>query len=290
MIARAIKKGNLKLGMKIVEVSTGNAGISCAFIGTLLGYEVTIVMPTGMSEERKKIIRALGGEIIETPGGESDVDLSYKKAKQLVEENPGKYWLPDQFSNPDAVLAHYETTAVEIWKQTEGKVDALVLAQGTGSTLTGVGRYLKERNPSIKIYAVEPREASLLSRRRWGSHRIEGIGDGFIPRNLDLSILNGVVTVSSEEAIEMAKELIKKEKLLAGISSGANIAAVIKVAKKHPELKHIITMLNDTATRYFTTLLFGVEKKLEIPEREHPLDEFTKSQLDKYQPKWEIID
>jgi cysteine synthase A len=229
-------------------------------------------------------------EIIETPGGESDVDLSYKKAKQLIEENPKTYWFPDQFSNPDAILAHYETTAVEIWEQTIGKVDALVLAQGTGSTLTGVGRFLKEKNPSVKVYAVEPREAPLLSRRKWGSHRIEGIGDGFIPRNLDLSILDGVITVSSDEAIEMGKELINEEKLLAGISSGANVAAVIKVAKKHPELKHIVTMLNDTATRYFSTLLFGVKKQLEVPEREHPFDEFTKNQLDKYQPKWEIID
>ncbi|MEM3061674.1 MAG: cysteine synthase family protein, partial [Candidatus Bathyarchaeia archaeon] len=200
------------------------------------------------------------------------------------------YWFPDQYSNPDAVLAHYETTAVEIWKQTEGKVDALVLTQGTGSTLTGVGKYLRERNPKVKIYAVEPTEAPLLSKRRWGSHRIEGIGDGFIPRNLDLSILDGIVTVTSNEAIEMSRRLIREEKLLAGISSGANVAAAIKVVKKHPELKHVVTMLNDTAMRYFSTLLFGVEKRLEIPEREHPLDEYTSSQLDKYQPMWETID
>jgi len=290
MITEAIKRGDLKPGMEIIEVSTGNAGIACTWIGTLLGYKVTIVMPAGMSEERKKLIRALGGNIIETPGAESDADISYEVAMKMYKEHPEKYWFPDQYSNPDAVAAHHDTTGAEIWEQTGGKVDALVLTQGTGGTLTGAGRYLREKNPKVKLYAVEPTEAPMLSKRKWGSHKIEGIGDGFVPRNLDVSMLDGVVTVSSDEAIYYAKQLMLKEKILAGISSGANVAAAIKVAKKHPELKHIVVMMNDSAMRYFTTELFDVKKVVEIPEREHPIDEYTKEQLDKYQSKWEIIE
>jgi cysteine synthase A len=290
MITEAIKRGDLKPGMEIVEVSTGNAGIACTWIGTLLGYKVTIVMPAGMSEERKKLIRALGGNIVETPGAESDADISYEVAMKMYKEHPEKYWFPDQYSNPDAVAAHHDTTGAEIWEQTGGKVDALVLTQGTGGTLTGAGRYLREKNPKVKLYAVEPTEAPMLSKRKWGSHKIEGIGDGFVPRNLDVSMLDGVVTVSSDDAIYYAKQLMLKEKILAGISSGANVAAAIKVAKKHPELKHIVVMMNDSAMRYFTTELFDVKKVVEIPEREHPIDEYTKEQLDKYQSKWEIIE
>jgi len=290
MITEAVKRGDLKPRMEIVEVSTGNAGIACVFVGRRLGFKVTIVMHAGMSEERKKVIRALGGEIIETPGAESDVDISYEVVKKMVKEHPEQYWFADQYTNQDAIRAHYETTGAEIWEQTEGKVDALVLTQGTGGTLTGVGRYLRERKPGVRLYAAEPSEAPLLAKRRWGSHRIEGIGDGFVPRNLDLSILNGVVLVSSREAIEMAKRLMSEEGLLVGISSGANLVAALKVAKKHPELEHIVIMLNDTALRYFSTPLFGIEKELEIPEREHPMDEYTKEQLDRYHPGWEIIE
>lgn len=289
MITNAIREGTLKKGMKIVEVSTGNAGIACTMIGTLFGYEVLIVMPEGMSEERKKIINMLGGEILETPGAESDVDLSYEKAKELVTNNPGKYWFPDQYTNKYAILAHYETTAQEMWEQTGGNIDSLVLTQGTGTTLTGVGKYLKEVNPNVKIYATEPTEAPLLANRRWGSHKIEGIGDGFVPVNLDLKILTGIVTVTSEEAIEMAKKIIREEKLLVGISSGANVAASIKVSKLHKNIKTIATMMNDSALRYFSTALFDEEKKVNIPDREHPLDDYTIKELDQYQKNWEII-
>ncbi len=290
MITEAIKRGTIKPGMEIVEVSTGNAGIACTWVGTLLGYKVTIVMPAGMSEERKKLIRYLGGNIIETPGAESDVDISYDLVKKMVKEHPEKYWFPDQYVNLDAVAAHHDTTGAEIWEQTSGKVDGVVLTQGTGGTITGVGRYLRERNPKVLLYAAEPSEAPLLAKRQWGSHRIEGIGDGFVPRNLDVSILNGIVTVSSDESIYYGKQLMLKEKILAGISSGANVAAAIKLSKRHPELKNIVIMLNDSAMRYFTTELFDVKKHVEIPEREHPMDDYTKQELDKYQPKWEIIE
>lgn len=290
MLTSAVKRGDLKPGMEILETSTGNAGISCAFVGALLGYKVTIVMPEGMSEERKKIIRAYGANLIFTPGAESDVDLCLKKTEEMKRENPGKYYEPNQYSNPDNIAAHYKTTGPEIWEQTDGKLDAFIASQGTGGTITGVGRYLKEKNPNIKIYALEPTEAPMLAKRRWGSHRIEGIGDGFVPRNLDLSLLDGVILTTSEEAINMAKRLAVKEGIFCGISSGCNVVGAIKLARKHPELKRIVTMINDTGQRYFSTPLCDVEKALEIPEREHPMDEYTIEQLDKYQSRWEIIE
>lgn len=290
MIKRAIERGELKPGMEILESSTGNAGISCAFVGRLFGFPVTIVMPEGMSEERKKLMRAYGAKIIFTPGGESDVDLCLEKVKELKEKNPGKYWEPAQFSNPDNKEAHYLTTGPEIWEQTDGKIDAFVATQGTGGTITGIGKYIRARKPEVKLYAVEPSEAPLLSKGEWGSHRIEGIGDGFVPKNLDLSLLDGVITTSSEEAIEMSKRLALEEGLFCGISSGSNVAACLKLAKKHPEIKIIVTMVNDTGQRYFSTPLCGVEKELEIPERPHPLDPCIEEQLKKYHNMWEIIE
>jgi cysteine synthase A len=290
MITKAIESGELKPGMEILEASTGNAGISCAFVGGMLGYKVTIVMPEGMSQERMKIIRSYGANIIHTPGAESDVDLCLEKISELKKEHPGKYWVPEQFSNPDNANSHYKTTGPEIWEQTGGRVDCFVASQGTGGTLTGVGRFLREKNPHVALYAVEPTEAPLLSKRRWGSHEIEGIGDGFVPRNLDLSLLNGVVTTTSEEAIEMAKRLAVEEGLFCGISSGCNIAAALKVADRHPEFKRIVTMINDNGLRYFSTKLCGEMKEVEIPEREHPMDPYTVRELDKYQSRWEIIE
>lgn len=290
MIRKAIEAGELKPGMEIIEASTGNAGISCAFVGAILGYKVTIVMPAGMSEERMKIIRAYGADIIFTPGAESDVDLCLEKIVELKKANPGKYWWPDQYSNPNNPNAHYKTTGPEIWGQTKGKVDCFVASQGTGGTLAGVGRFLREKNPSITLYAVEPAEAPMLSKREWGFHKIEGIGDGFVPLNLDLSRLKGVVTTTSEEAINMARRLALEEGIFCGISSGCNLAAAVKIAKHHPELKTIVTMINDTGQRYLSTELCGEIKKVEIPEREHPMDEHTVRELDKYQASWEIIE
>jgi len=290
MITRAIEAEDLRPGMEIIEASTGNAGIACAFVGGIMGYRVTVVMPAGMSQERMKIIRAYGGNIIFTPGAESDVDLCLKKIVELRKENPGKYWWPDQFSNPNNWKAHYKSTGPEIWQQARGKVDCFVASQGTGGTLTGVGRFLRGANPNIAIYAVEPSEAPVLSRMKWGSHKIEGIGDGFVPLNLDLSLLIGVATTSSEEAVKMAKRLAVEEGIFCGISSGCNVAAVVKVARRHPEFKTIVTMINDTGQRYLSTELCGETKVVEIPEREHPLDEHTVLELDKYQACWEIIE
>ena len=290
MITEAIKNQVLRPGMEILETSSGNAGISCAFVGGLLGYPVTIILPDGMSIERTKIIEAYGARIIYTPGGETDIDLCLQKQEEIIRENPGKYWVPGQFTNRDNIMAHYLTTGPEIWEQTEGKLDAFVAAQGSGGTISGVGKYIKERKPSVLLYAGEPAEAPMLAARKWGVHRIEGIGDAFIPRNLDVSLLNGIFLSTSEEAIEMAKRLSLEEGLFCGISSGANVVGSIKLAKRHPELKMIVTTINDTGQRYFSTPLCGVEKHIEIPEREHPLDDYTIAQLDKYQRDWEIIE
>lgn len=290
MITEAIKRGDLKPGMELLEASTGNAGISCSFVAGMLGYPVTIVMPQGMSQERRKIMAAYGAKIVLTSGGESDVDLCVNKVEELKRTNPARYWVPAQFSNPDNTIAHFETTGAEIWRQTKGHVDAFVASQGTGGTITGVGRYLRKHNPKAVLYAVEPAEAPLLSKREWGSHRIEGIGDGFVPENLDLSLLTGIITTTSDEAINMAQRLAKQEGLFCGISSGSNVAAAMKLAEKHPKLKAIVTMVNDTGQRYFTTELCGETKHLEVPEREHPMDARTKAELEKYQLRWETIE
>jgi len=290
MITKAVENGDLKPGMEIIETSTGNAGIACSFVGKMMGYKVTIVMPDGMSEERMKIMRAYGAEIIFTPGAESDVDLCIAKTAEIKAANPGKYWEPDQYGNANNIGAHYKTTGPEIWEQTQGQVDAFVATQGTGGTLTGVGQFLREQNPEVKLYAIEPAEAPMLSQREWGSHKIEGIGDGFVPFNLDLSLLDGIITTTSDEAIRMGRRLALEEGIFCGISSGSNVAAAVKLARRHPQLGRIVTMINDTGQRYFSTELCGEQKEVEIPERDHPMDQYTIDQLNQYQSSWEIIE
>ncbi len=268
----AIESGKLRPGMTIVESTTGNTGISTAMLGAHFGFHVLIIIPEGMSEERMKAIRAFGAKIMTIPGAESDVDLAVKRAKELVAFDPGQYFLVNQFNNEANVQAHYETTGPEIWEQTGGKLDAFVAAVGTGGTLTGVGRYLKEQAPNIKVYAVEPTECPVLSKQQWGTHRIEGIGDGFVPSILDLSLLDGVILVSSERAIWTAKRIARDEGLFVGISSGANVEASIRLHERHPELKRVVTVLNDHGFRYFSTLLFGEMKEISIPERPHVVE------------------
>ncbi len=272
IIKDAMEKGELRPGMTLVESTTGNTGISTAMLGAHLGFHVLILMPEGMSEERVKAIRAFGAKIVTLPGAESDVDLAVKRAKELVSLDPKQHFLVNQFNNEVNVQAHYETTGPEIWAQAEGKLDALVAAVGTGGTLTGVGRYLKEQNPSIKIYAVEPAECPVVSKQRWGTHQIEGVGDGFIPSIFDLSLPDGVILVSTERAIWMTQRIAHDEGLFLGISSGANVEACLKLHKRHPELKRVATMLNDHGFRYFSTLLFGEMKEVSIPERPHVIE------------------
>jgi len=289
MFARAEASGQLKPGMRVLECSTGNAGIACAFAAAVKGYRCTIVMPEGMSDERKKIMRAYGADIVFTPGGESDVDLAVERLEEIRRAAPGAYWVPGQFDNPNNVDAHYHTTGPEIWEQCGGIVGAFVDVQGSGGTITGVGRFLRERDAKVKLYAVEPDECAMLTRRTWGPHGIEGIGDGFIPENLDVTHLTGVITTTTAEAIEAARRGAADEGIFCGISSGANLAAALKLARRHPELPSIVTMINDTGQRYFTTALCGEAKRVEVPERKHPMDPRTGELLDRYQASWELL-
>jgi cysteine synthase A len=246
-------------------------------------------MPEGMSEERKKIMRAYGAELVFTPGGESDVDLSLERLAEIRAKAPRGYWVPGQFDNPDNIEMHMLTTGPEIWEQSGGRVDAFVDSQGSGGLLTGVGRYLRQHDLHVRVYAVEPAECALLSKRAWGHHGIEGIGDGFVPRNLDVSILTGIITTTTEESVDIARRLAREEGIFCGISSGCNVAAALKLARTHPDLGTIVTIINDTGQRYFTTPLCGEDKHVDIPERDHPLDPHTVEQLDRYQAKWEIL-
>jgi cysteine synthase len=289
MFERAERRGDLRAGMSVLECSTGNAGIACAWVAAVKGYPCTIVMPEGMSEERKKIMRAYGARLVFTPGAESDVDLALRHLEEIRGSDPQRYWVPGQFDNPDNVEAHLLTTGPEIWEQTGGVVGAFVDAQGSGGTLTGVGRYLRERDPRVRLYAVEPAECALLARREWGHHGIEGIGDGFVPKNLDVSLLTGVITTTTAESVDAARRLAAEEGIFCGISSGCNVAAALKLARRHPDLGSIVTIINDTGQRYFTTPLCGETKTVEIPEREHPMDEYTAGQLDRFQSRWEIL-
>jgi cysteine synthase A len=289
MFERAEARGELRSGMRVLECSTGNAGIACAFVAAVKGYACTIVMPEGMSDERKKIMRAYGADLVFTPGGESDVDLALRRLEDIRAGDPAGYWVPGQFSNADNVEAHYRTTGPEIWEQCGGIIGAFVAAQGSGGTLSGVGRYLREQDDRIRLYAVEPDECALLARRAWGPHGIEGIGDGFIPDNLDVSLLSGVITITTEEAIATARRLAAEEGIFCGISTGSNVAAALKLARRHPGLAPIVTMANDTGQRYFTTALCGEAKRVDVPEREHPMDARTRRELDRYQATWEVL-
>jgi cysteine synthase A len=283
MVAQAEARGELRAGMTIIEATTGNTGIATAMTGAAKGYPVVIVMPAGMSDERKKAVQAYGAELVLTPGGESDVDLVIAKVGELKSRDPEKYWEVSQFSNPENVEAHYRTTAPEIWEQTGGRLDAFVDAQGTGGTLTGVAKYLRHRRPDVRIFAIEPEECPILARGGWGPHRIEGIGDGFIPDNLHLELLDGVVEVSSEEAIQMARRLAREEGIFCGISSGCNVAGALKLAQARPGLSLIVTLICDNGLRYLSTELCGAAKGLEVPDREHPTSHADRKKLERHQ-------
>lgn len=253
MIEQAEKKGILRPGMTIVEPTSGNTGIGLAFVGVRKGYRVIIVMPENMSEERKKIICALGAELVLTPPEES-IGGSVKKAEELVREI-GNCFMPQQFTNPDNPNIHYHTTAVELYDQLDGKVDIFVSGLGSGGTLQGVGKYLKEKNPNLKVVAVEPKNVSALLGHEPGLHSIQGIGDGFIPEVLDTSLIDDIVEVTDEDAIRTARELASVQGLLCGTSSGANVWACRKIADKYGKDKVIATVLADRVERYFSTSL-----------------------------------
>lgn len=249
MIEAAEREGLLKPGMKIVEPTSGNTGIGITLVGVAKGYEVHIVMPEGMSEERKNIIKALGGHVTLTPDREN-VAGAVRKAEALRREYNA--FMPQQFTNRNNPLAHYEYTAPELWRQTGGKIDAFVSGVGSGGTLQGIGSFLKKHNPAITIIAAEPKNVSALLGHEPGLHQIQGIGDGFIPDILDTSLIDRIIEVTDADAIETARDLAFKNSLLCGTSSGANIWAARQIAREHPDWT-IATILPDRAERYFST-------------------------------------
>ncbi len=253
MIEDAEKRGVLKKGMTIIEPTSGNTGIGLALCGIRMGYRVIIVMPENMSEERKKIIRALGAELILTPPEES-IGGAVKKAEELAASSD-EYFVPQQFVNPSNPEMHYHTTAQEIYAQMDGKVDIFVSGIGSGGTLQGISKFLKEKNPDLKVVAVEPKNVSALLGDEPGLHQIQGIGDGFVPEILDVDMITDIVTVTDDNAIETARELAKVQGLLVGTSSGANVWAAKKMAGKYGNDKVIVTVLADRVERYFSTSL-----------------------------------
>ncbi|MFP4545803.1 MAG: cysteine synthase A [Methanomassiliicoccales archaeon] len=258
MIEEAERRGELKPGYRIVEASTGNTGVAFALAATIKGYPITIVMPEGMSQERKMVMRAYGADIVYTPGAESDVDKSLEKAKRMIEEDD-RTWMPGQFQSQDNVLAHQRTTGPEIVRQAGDEIGAFVAGVGSGGTLTGVARYLRGEGMDTIITAVEPAACPTLTTGEWGSHAIEGIGDGFIPEILETELIDRVEVVTDEESMEMARRLAREEGVLCGISSGANLTAALRIAEELGEKEKVVTMAPDTGMRYFSTSLFEKE-------------------------------
>lgn len=255
MIDEAERAGKLAPGGVIVEPTSGNTGVGLAYIGALRGYRVILTMPESMSVERRNLLSALGAELVLTPAA-AGMSGAVAEAERLAAALPGA-WIPDQFGNPANPKAHYETTGPEIWRDTDGAVDVLVAGVGTGGTLIGAGRYLKERKSGVKVVAVEPAESPLLSGGAAGSHKIQGIGANFIPGNYDPALVDEVVRVPGDAAIAAGRELVRTEGLLCGISSGAAAWAARELAQRRSYAgKVIVAVLPDTGERYLSTELF----------------------------------
>ncbi len=256
MIQAAEQNGLITKDTTIIEPTSGNTGIALAFVCAARKYRLILTMPETMSQERRKLLKHLGAELVLTPGGEG-MRGAINKAHELVAEIPGCY-MPDQFSNPANPDIHRKTTAEEIWRDTTGAVDILVAGVGTGGTITGVAEVIKKRKPSFKAVAVEPAASAVLSGGQAGSHKIQGIGAGFVPAVLNTRVIDEVVTVTNEEAFEVARDLAKSEGILCGISSGAAVSAALRVAAR-PENKgkQLVAILPSTGERYLSTELFA---------------------------------
>lgn len=250
MIDEAEQKGLLKPGGTIVEPTSGNTGIGLALVSAVRGYKLILVMPEGMSLERASLLSSYGAQLVLTPAREG-MRGSIKEAESILDQNP-EYFMPNQFSNPANPAMHRKTTALEIWEALDGKVDAFVAAVGTGGTITGCGELFKEKNPSVKVIALEPAGSPVLSGGEPGPHRIQGIGAGFVPKVLNRSLIDEIMTVTDEEAYQTTKQLARKEGLLVGISAGANVFAAQKVAESLGPNKNVVTILCDTGERYLS--------------------------------------
>ena len=260
MVEEAESRGLLKPGATIIEPTSGNTGIGLAAVAAARGYRLILTMPETMSVERRNLLKAYGADIVLTEGAKG-MSGAVEKARELAETIPGG-WIAGQFENPENARAHYETTGPEIWEDTGGRVDYFVAGVGTGGTLTGTGRYLKERNPDVKIIAVEPALSPLLSQGIAGPHGLQGIGANFIPQVLDMAVYDRIMTVTDQDAYEMGRMMARKEGYLVGISSGAALWAACQIAREQKgQGKHIVVILPDTGERYLSTPLFEEEGK-----------------------------